>query len=233
MVICDHSSMIPAMFSLGSIVSAEVSAMLLAIPGADVSRRTALMENVLRFRHAIFVEEKGCNDLQRPDGLERDPFDDERAVHHACLRDDEIVGYQRLRPTTRPHLLTDVVGDPFRPRPPRGPRILEWTRFCVAPGWRDFRRRPDGPFLELAQGVVEWGLARGIDTVTVVIDRRLMVIAMQLRFFARLLGFPKRIGRDEGVALRMSFNRETLETIHEARGCSRRRVAESALDAAA
>ena len=122
--------------------------MLLAIPGADVRRRTALMEKVLRFRHAIFVEEKGCNDLQRPDRLEGDPFDDERAVHHLCLRDDEI-------------------------------------------------------------------------------------FATQLRFFARQLGFPKGIGRDGGVALRKSFNRETLETIHEARGCGAPVLAARALDAAA
>ena len=46
-----------------------------------------------------------------------------------------------------------------------------------------------------------------------------MVVAMQLRFFVRPLGFPKRIGRDEVVALRMSFNRETLTTIQQARGC--------------
>ena len=207
--------------------------MLLAIPGADVRRRTALMENVLRFRHAMFVEEKGWNELQRPDRLERDPFDDGHAVYHVCLRDDEVVSYQRLLPTTRPHLLTDVPGDLCRTRPPRGPPILEWTRFCVAPGWRDFHLHPDGPFLELAQGVVEWGLACAIDTVTVAIDWRLMVVATQLRFFARPLGFQKGIGRDEGVALRMSFNRETRETIHEARGRSAPVLAESALDAAA
>ena len=206
--------------------------MLLAIPGSDVSRRSALMESVIRFRHAIFVEEKGWSDLQRPDRLERDPFDDEHAVHHVCLRDDEIVGYQRLLPTSRPHLLSDVPGDLRRARPPRGPRIPEWTRFCVAPGCRDFRRHPDGPFLELAQGVVEWGLVCAIDTVTVAIDWRLLVLATQLRFFARPLGFPKGIGRDEEVALRMSFNRKTLETIHEARGCSAPVLAESALDAA-
>lgn len=35
-----------------------------------------------------------------------------------------------------------------------------------------------------------------------------MVIAMQLRFFVRPLGFPKKTGRYEVVALRMSFNRE-------------------------
>ena len=61
-------------------------------------------------------------------------------------------------------------------------------------------------------------MANRVDTVTVAIDWRLMVIAMQLRFFVRPLGFPKKIGRDEVVALRMSFTRETLAAIRAARG---------------
>lgn len=193
--------------------------MLMVIPGSDISRHAALMDRVFRFRHSIFVEEKGWIELRQPDGLERDRFDDIHAIHQICLRGDDIVGYQRLLPTTRPHLLSDVLTDLCHRRPPRGPRVFEWTRFCVAPGSREMRPRADGPFLELAQGVVEWGMAHRVDTVTVAIDWRLMVIAMQLRFFVRPLGFPKRIGRDEVVALRMSFNRETLATIRQARGC--------------
>lgn len=193
--------------------------MLMVISGSDISRHATLMDRVFRFRHSIFVEEKGWTDLRQPDGLERDRFDDAHAVHHVCLRGDEIVGYQRLLPTTRPHLLSDVLSDLCRRQPPRGPRVFEWTRFCVAAGSREMRPRADGPFLELAQGVVEWGMAHRVDTVTVAIDWRLMMIAMQLRFFVRPLGFPKRIGRDEVVALRMAFNRETLATIQQARGC--------------
>lgn len=193
--------------------------MLMVIPGSEVSRHQVLMDRVFRFRHAVFVEEKGWDDLRRPDALERDQFDDAHAIHQICLRDDEIVGYQRLLPTTRPHLLTEVLQDLCRRKPPRGPRIFEWTRFCVGAAHRELRPRANGPFLELAQGVVEWGQANRVDTVTVAIDWRLMVIAMQLRFFVRPLGFPKRIGRDEVVALRMSFNCETLATIRQARGC--------------
>ena len=63
----------------------------------------------------------------------------------------------------------------------------------------------NGLFLELAQGVVEWGMAHNVDTATVAIDWRLMVVAMQLRFFVRPLGFPKRVGREEIVALRLSY----------------------------
>jgi acyl-homoserine lactone synthase len=206
--------------------------MLLAISSSDVGRQSALMESVFCFRHAIFIEEKGWNNLGRPDGLEGDPFDDEHAVHHVCLRDDEIAGYQRLLPTTHPHLLTEVLSDLRRTGPPKGPRILEWMRFCVAPGGQKSRSRPDCQFLGLALGVVEWGLARGIDMAMVAIDWRLMV-AMRLRFFARPSGSPKRVGGEEGVALRMSFNRETRETIREARRRHAPVLAESALEAAA
>jgi acyl-homoserine lactone synthase len=207
--------------------------MLMVIPGSDISRHAALMDRAFRFRHAVFVDEKGWEDLRQPDGLERDRFDDAHATHHICLRGDEIVGYQRLLPTTRPHLLTDVLSDLCRQRPPRGPRVFEWTRFCVAHGHREMRPRGDSPFLELAQGVVEWGMANKVDTVTVAIDWRLMVIAMQLRFFVRPLGFPKRIGRDEVVALRMSFNRETLAAICQARGCEDRVLPDTKLPSAA
>lgn len=156
--------------------------------------------------------------LRQPDGLERDRFDDVHAIHQISFGGDDIVGYQRLLPTTRTHLLSDVLAVLCHRRPPCT-RVFEWTRFCVAPGSREMRPRADVPFLGLAQGVVEWGMAHRVDTVTAAIDWRLMVIAMQLRFFVRPLGFPERIGRDEVVALRMSFNRETLATILQARGC--------------
>lgn len=194
--------------------------MLTVVDRGNIDRHRDLLDRAFRFRHDVFVDEKGWDDLRRPDGFERDQFDDEHAVHHILLRDDEIVGYQRLLPTMRPHLLTTVLSDLCHTKPPRGPRVAEWTRFCVAPGHREARPRANGVFLELAQGVVEWGMGANVDTVTVAIDWRLMVIAMQLRFFVRPLGFPKRLGRDEIVALRMSFNRETLATIHEARGSS-------------
>ncbi|HEV2575510.1 acyl-homoserine-lactone synthase [Xanthobacter sp. VNH20] len=192
--------------------------MLIVIPGSEVGLHPALMDRAYRFRHTIFVEQKGWEELRRPDGCERDRFDDAHAVHHICMRGEEIVGYQRLLPTTRPHLLSEVLSDLCRQPAPRGPRVFEWTRFCVAPPYREMRPRNDSPLLELAQGVVEWGRARRVDTVTVAIDWRLMLIAMQLRFSIRPLGFPKRIGRDDVVALRMSFGQDTLEAIQAARG---------------
>lgn len=74
--------------------------MLMVIPGSDISRHVGLMDRVFRFRHYIFVEGKAWTDLRRPDGLERDQFDDENAIYQICLRDDEIVGYDHARAVT-------------------------------------------------------------------------------------------------------------------------------------
>jgi hypothetical protein len=63
-------------------------------------------------------------------------------------------------------------------------------------------------------------MAHHIGILTVAIDRRLMVIAIKLRFVGRPFRCSKRIGRDEGVALRTSFNRKLWRR-------SRRRAAAS------
>lgn len=53
--------------------------MLMVIPGSDISRHATLMDRVFRFRHSIFVDEKGwtVSDVHVPfakiwrDGLQR------------------------------------------------------------------------------------------------------------------------------------------------------------------
>ncbi|MCP3477897.1 GNAT family N-acetyltransferase (plasmid) [Bradyrhizobium sp. CCGUVB1N3] len=134
--------------------------MLIVVDKENFDQHRDLPDRAFRSRHDVFVEEKGREDFRRADMRERDQFDDdEDAVHLILLRDDQIIGYyQRLLPTTRPHLLSS---DLCHTIPPRGSRVAEWTRFCVALGFRETR-----PI----------------------------------------------------VALRMSFNHETLAAIHEVRG---------------
>lgn len=201
--------------------------MLLVIPGTDIHPQAAATERACQFRHKIFVHDRDRSDLEAG-GLER-RFDGNHTVQRIRLRDEDIVGNQPLPPTTRPVLLTAGLADLRRKQPSTDQRIFAWTRLCVAPGCRDARRKGDGRLLELAQGVVEWALARAVDSLAVAINWRLMVIAMKLRCFVRPLGFRKRIGPDEVVALRMSFDRETLHTIREPRGCKPLVLREAAL----
>src|SRR5690606_9106503 len=106
-------------------------------------------------------------DLDREDGLEIDQFDHEEAVHHLAIRDGELAGYQRMLPTTRPHLLTEVLTDLYEGQPPSGPNVWELTRYVVAAGYRDGRRGVSSVGSELIAGFVEWALPRGIDQVII------------------------------------------------------------------
>lgn len=89
-------------------------------------------EQIWRFRHKHFVERLGWEGLRKPDGLEIDEFDTNDAIHLALVSDRTVVGYSRLLPTTKPHLLSDVYpevagGNDY----PKGPLVYEWTR-CIA-----------------------------------------------------------------------------------------------------
>src|SRR6478735_2890963 len=67
------------------------------------------MEQAYRLRHNVFVDEMGWEDLRKPDGREIDQFDDGRALHMLYIEDDRVLGYQRMLPSMRPHLLTEVL----------------------------------------------------------------------------------------------------------------------------
>ena len=121
------------------------------------------MKQAFRLRHRVFAEELNWKELASPDGLERDQFDHDDAVHHLCIVDEKVVGYERLLPITLPHLLSDVMPELCEGPPPRGDHIYEWTRNCVAPEWRDGSSGVARVSFELTLAVVEWGIENGCE----------------------------------------------------------------------
>lgn len=184
------------------------------------------MEQVFRLRHKVFVEELGWTNLARPDGREIDQFDTKHAVHMLYIEDKQVLGYQRMLPSTRPHLLSDVMPELCEVERPVGPHIWECTRHCVAPGHRD-RGRFASPIANiLLSGIVEWGLANGVSTAIIEIDPRLLLRLVQLHFRMLPLGLPKKIGNQDVVAVTATFDQRTLERLRELRGNRRRVLAE-------
>lgn len=184
------------------------------------------MEQVFRLRHKVFVEELGWTNLARPDGREIDQFDTKHAVHMLYIEDKQVLGYQRMLPSTRPHLLSDVMPELCEVERPVGPHIWECTRHCVAPGHRD-RGRFASPIANiLLSGIVEWGLANGVTTAIIEIDPRLLLRLVQLHFRMQPLGLPKKIGNQDVVAVTATFDQRTLERLRELRGNRRRVLAE-------
>lgn len=192
--------------------------MIYVISGADVDQYTRLFDQVYALRHKVFVDEMGWEDLRSADGKERDQFDDHHAVHHLCVRDNLVVGYQRMLPTTRPHLLSDIFPQLCVGTSPRGPGIYELTRYCVSSGHREGRRGVGSVGSELIAGLVEWGLQAGVHKAIIEFEPMWVLRAMQLQFLARPLGLQTRIGDQNIVATELTFNEHTLETIREFRG---------------
>lgn len=191
--------------------------MIYVIAGSDTAKFSDLMHQVHRLRHQVFVEELGWSDLASPDGLERDQFDTPDAIHHIAVRDDRVVGYQRMLPTMKPHLLSDVFPHLCEVEPPRAQDTYELTRYCVAPAQRTGRRGVSSVGSELMAGFVEWGLSTGVRNVIIEFETIWVLRALQLRFLVQPLGYETQIGRQTITATKVSFNTGTLAKIREYR----------------
>jgi len=185
------------------------------------------MEQAYRLRHRVFVDEMKWTDLTKPDGREIDQFDNGHAVHMLYVDDGKVHGYQRMLPSTRPHLLSDVMPQLCEDERPVGPHIWEWTRYCVEPAHRERGRALSPVANALLSGIVEWGLESGISTIIIEMNPLWLLRLVQLHFRTIPLGLPQRIGDQDVVAVTATFDRRTLLRLQEMRGDSRRVLAAS------
>jgi acyl-homoserine lactone synthase len=184
------------------------------------------MNQVYRLRHEVFVEELGWTELAKPNRREIDQFDNKHAVNMLYIERGKVLGYQRMLPSTRPHLLSEITPELCEVERPTGPHIWECSRHCVAPGHRE-RGRFAAPVANvLLSGLVEWGLASGISTAIIEIDPKLLLRLVQLHFRMLPLGLPKKIGGQDFLAVTATFDWRTLERLRELRGNRRRVLAE-------
>ena len=140
--------------------------------------------------------------------FELDQFDDEHATYLIVRGDEgEHLGSARLLETVRPHLLDTLFAGLCAAPPPRGPNILEITRFCLE------RRLPAPRRLAvrncLVSALVEYAMLRGISTYTGVAELGWLQQILAFGWTCRPLGLPKVIdGRTLG-ALRIEISGET------------------------
>jgi len=123
-----------------------------------------------RLRHDIYVAERGWKELARPDGLERDQFDNDDATYVLAVDDNRVIGGSRLIPTLKPHLLSEVFAGLAAVRGvPRGDDIVEWTRMFVVKERREGRNigRTAGTVI---CGVLECCLDEGVEALTALIE---------------------------------------------------------------
>ncbi|GAA4107153.1 acyl-homoserine-lactone synthase [Aminobacter aganoensis] len=203
--------------------------MLNIVTWANANQYHLELDEAYRLRHRVFVDEKGWSDLRRDDGRETDRFDDENAVHMLYIEAGRVIGYQRMLPTTRPHLLSDVMPELCEGERPVGPNIWEWTRYCVEPAHRERGRMLSPVANALLSGIVEWGLDTGIDTIVIEMNPLWLLRLVQFHFRVTPLGVPHTINGEETVAVTAKFDERTLDRLRETRSVSSAVVAASVL----
>jgi acyl-homoserine lactone synthase len=180
------------------------------------------MDQAYRLRHKVFVEEMGWTALKKPDGREIDQFDNKHAVNMLYIEGGEVLGYQRLLPTTRPHLLSEIMPELCEVERPVGAHIWEISRHCVAPGHRADGRFANSVANALGTALVEWGLECGISKFIIEIEPMGVLPLIQQHFQPLPLGLPKKINGKEVMAITLTFDGRTLEWLREMRGTRRR-----------
>ncbi len=185
------------------------------------------MEQGYRLRHQVYVWEMGRTDLAKPDGRDVDQFDNKHAVHMLYIEDGKVLGYQRLLPSTRPHLLSDITPELCEVERPIGANIWEISRHCIARG-----HRSGGPYMSpianaLGSGLLEWAFECGVARFIVEIEPVELLPLVQLRFQPLPLGLPHKIHGRDVIAVTLTFDGRTLERFHEMRGDRGRVLPES------
>jgi N-acyl-L-homoserine lactone synthetase len=174
--------------------------------------RSPLEHRVLRTmfeaRKQVFVDLLKW-DVPVVDGrFEVDEFDDEHAVYLVIAdMHGEHLGSARLLKTIRPHILDTLFPQLCAAPPPRGPEILEITRFCL--GRNQSARDRLQIRNRLVTALVDHALASGVRAYTGVAELGWLQQILAFGWQCRPLGLPRAVqGRMLG-ALRIDISGDT------------------------
>lgn len=172
------------------------------------------LDEMHRLRWRFFIEQRGWSELQSAQcepGLERDGYDDDRAVYLLAICDDgHVQGSMRLRPTDDKCLLKDRFSVLLAPETEArfGAQTWEITRLMRSPAFRG----SDGELrLRINIAACEFALSRGITRFVCVVDTFLLPAMRSLnRDKHRVLGLPHPYAEGEMIAVELKPDEEWL-----------------------
>ena len=183
------------------------------------------MDQAYRLRHRVFLEQQEWCTLGDPDGRELDEFDNKNAVHMLCIDEGKVLGYQRLLPTTRPHLMSDVIPELCLGEPPVGAHIWEMSHHCISTDHQPGRSSAITIANTLGLALVEWGLECGVTRIIIEIEPTGIIPLVQLDFQPVPLGLQCNIRGRDMIAVMVAFDKRTLERLREMRGNQKKALA--------
>jgi len=159
-------------------------------------------------RKSVFVDLLRWNVPVRDGRHEIDQFDDDHARYLILLTDDgRHLASTRLLPTTRPHILDTLFPNLCEHPLPRGPHILEITRFCLDRSLRAVERRRVRD--QLVTAIVEHAVENGITTYTGVAEMGWFQQILSFGWDCRPLGLPTEHDGSTLCALGISIKPDT------------------------
>lgn len=167
--------------------------MVLVFEGAHRPLANSTLRAMFEARKRVFVDLLKWDVPVLEGRFEIDQFDDEHAVYLVVADPDgRHLGSARLLETTRPHILDSLFPELCAGAPPRGPNVLEITRFCLD------RRLPARDRLtvrnRLVCAFVDYALERGLTGFTGVAEIGWLQQILAFGWRCRPLGLPRTIG---------------------------------------
>jgi acyl-homoserine lactone synthase len=176
-----------------------------------------------RLRHEIYVVERKWKELARPDGFERDQFDNRDATYVLAIDKGEVIGGSRLLPTTCPHLLSEVFSHLAAVRGlPRAADIYEWTRMFVIKSRREGRTMGGLTRGLVICGVLEHCLDNGIASLTALVEMFWLPLFHAMGWKLIPLGLPELISGEWSIAVQMPVDESTLASTRAFHGIADR-----------
>ena len=167
------------------------------------------IEQSFRLRYDIFVRELGWSALQRADGRDVDAYDQPDTVYILAIDGDRVVGGERLCPTTRPHLLSEIF--PYLAHVkgvPTGPDVWECSRYFVIK-----ERRSGRTDCRLLAALQEFGLQEGVSQLSVVVETWWLPRFQDAGFKIRPLGLPHLVENKWSIAAAIDIRQESLDQV--------------------
>jgi acyl-homoserine lactone synthase len=109
-------------------VGEEVSPVILLLNAANRDAFPALMDDMFRVRHEVFVDLKGWEELRRPDGRETDPWDRADSLYLLAVEDGRVMGGARFTGGQEPTLAGAILPELFTDAPLLDEDVLEMSR---------------------------------------------------------------------------------------------------------
>lgn len=165
-------------------------------------------------RKAVFVDRAGWKVPVVAD-LEIDRYDLLEDTVYLLAKDEPrgpLLASARLLRTTGPHLMEDLYSASYRAALPCGPAVWEVSRFCTAPGIGGRGRRL-GLLWQIICGVMELGLAQGIEQAIFAANRALLPLALECGWEARIVAPTMSDGDDEVTAVAAAVTPDGLRNV--------------------